>query len=106
MWYLRMIAAAGVILIVAGCSKNNPLIGKWKLAPNAPNECFQLGAIEFGEKTMTMATPLAPVTVAATYSQDGDKTSVNMANGQVFQFQTESGGIKSVSPECHLVPAN
>jgi len=106
MWYLRMIAAAGVILIVAGCSKNNPLIGKWKLAPNAPNECFQLGAIEFGEKTFTMATPLAPVTVAATYSQDGDKTSVNMANGQVFQFQTESGGIESVSPECHLVPAN
>jgi hypothetical protein len=65
-----------------------------------------LGAIEFGDKTMTMATPLAPVTMAVTYSRDGDNYLVTAAMGQAFSFQTESGGIKSVSPECHLVPNN
>jgi len=106
MRYMRIIVACGAILVVSGCSKSNPLLGKWKLAPNQGNECFQLGAIEFGEKTMTMATPLAPVTMAVTYSKDGDNYLVTAAMGQAFSFQTESGGIKSVSPECHLVPNN
>ena len=57
MRYMRIIVACGAILVVSGCSKSNPLLGKWKLAPNQGNECFQLGAIEFGDKTMTMATP-------------------------------------------------
>jgi hypothetical protein len=104
MRYRRMIVAFGLVLVVSGCSKSNPLLGKWKLAPNSPNECFQLGEIEFGDKTITMATPLAPITVAVTYSNDGDKYSATLANGQVFSFQVESGGLKSVSPECHLVP--
>ena len=102
--HLRMIAACGAILVVSGCSKSNPLLGKWKLAPNSPNECFQLGAVEFGDKTMTMATPLAPVTMPVTYSRDGDNYMVTVSSGQAFEFQLESGGLKSVSPECHLVP--
>ncbi len=106
MSYPRIVVAFGLILVVSGCSKSNPLLGKWKLAPNSSNECFQLGAIEFGDKTMTMATPLAPVTVAATYSREGDRYSATLANGQVFSFQTESGGLRSVAPDCHLVPAN
>ena len=106
MRYLRMIAACGLILVVSGCTKSNPLLGKWKLAPNSPNECFQLGAIEFTDKTMTMATPLAPVTMAVTYSMDGDNYLVTASMGQAFSFQVESGGLKSVSPECHLVPNN
>jgi hypothetical protein len=104
MRYLRTIAVAGAILAVAGCSKSNPLIGKWKLAPNAPNECFQYGALEFTPTNMTMATPLAPVTVAATYSSSGDVYSATLANGQVMQFKTESGGLVSVDPVCHMVP--
>ena len=101
---VRTIAVCGAILTVAACSKSNPLIGKWKLAPNASNECFQLGAIEFTDKTMTMATPLTPVTANVTYARDGDRTSVTLPNGQVFSFETESGGIKTTTPECHLVP--
>jgi hypothetical protein len=104
MRYLWTIVAFGLILLVSGCSKSNPLLGKWKLAPNAGNECFQLSEIEFGDKTITMATPLSPVTVAVTYSNNGDTYSAALANGQVLSFQTESGGLKSVSPDCHLVP--
>jgi len=106
MRYFRMIVACAAIVAVAGCSKSNPLLGKWKLAPNQGNECFQLGEIEFGDQTMTMATPLAPVTMTVTYSRDGDNYLVSGSSGQAFQFQTESGGIKSVSPECHLIPNN
>jgi hypothetical protein len=106
MRYLRLLVACCAILVASGCSKSNPLLGKWKLAPNQGNECFQLGAIEFGDKTMTMATPLAPVTLAVTYSRDGDNYLVTAAMGQAFSFQTESAGIKSISPECHLVPNN
>jgi len=106
MRYLRLLAACGAILVVSGCSKSNPLLGKWKLAPNQGNECFQLGAIEFGDKVMTMATPLAPITMPVTYSRDGDKYMVTASSGQAFEFQTESGGIKSVAPECHMVPNN
>ena len=101
-----MVITFVLILVVSGCSKSNPLLGKWKLAPNSGNECFQLSEIEFGDKTMTMATPLAPVTAAVTYSNDGDKYSAMLPNGQFFSFQTESGGLRSVSPDCHLVPAN
>ncbi|MGC1344011.1 MAG: hypothetical protein WA854_16890 [Candidatus Binataceae bacterium] len=41
--------------------------------------------------------------MAVTYSHDGNTYSAALPNGQVFSFQTESGGLKSVSPECHLV---
>jgi hypothetical protein len=105
MWNLRIIGALCAILIASGCSKSNPLLGKWKLAPNSGNECFQLAGLEFNDKTLTMATPLAPVTVAVTYSHEGDQYSATLANGQVLSFQTESGGLKSVEPVCHLVPA-
>jgi hypothetical protein len=90
---LLTILAFGVFLVVSGCSRSNPLLGKWKLAPNSGNECFQLSEIEFGDKTITMATPLAPVTVAITYSHDGDSYSATLPNGQVLSFQTESGGL-------------
>jgi hypothetical protein len=106
MRYLQIIAALGAILVVSGCSKSNPLLGKWKLAPNSGNECIAMSALEFGDKTVTIATPLAPVTAAVTYSQDGDKYSATLQTGQVLQFQTESGGLKSVEPVCHLVPAS
>jgi hypothetical protein len=106
MRYVRIIVACGAILVVSGCSKSNPLLGKWKLAPNSGTECFQLGEIAFGDKTMTMATPLAPITMPVTYSRDGGNYMVTASSGQAFEFQVESGGLKSVSPECHLVPAN
>lgn len=106
MRYQRMIVACGLIVVVSGCSKSNPLLGKWKLAPNSGNECFALGEIEFSDKTMTMATPLTPVTSTVTYSHDGDKYSATLPNGQVLSFEVESGGLRSVSPDCHLVPAN
>jgi hypothetical protein len=35
MWYSRMTLAAVLICLLAGCTKSNPLIGKWKLAPKA-----------------------------------------------------------------------
>ncbi len=103
---LRIIVAIGATLAVSGCSKSNPLLGKWKLAPNSGNECFVMSSLEFGDKTVTIVTPLAPVTAAVTYSRDGDKYSATLQTGQVLQFETESGGLKSVAPVCHLVPAN
>jgi hypothetical protein len=106
MRYFRTIAVAAAILAVAGCSKSNPLIGKWKLAPNAGNECFQLAQIEFTPTTMTMATPLAPVTSTVTYTSSGDTYTAALPDGMALQFQTESGGLKSLQPECHLVPAS
>jgi len=104
MKFTRLMVAMGAVLLIAGCSKSNPLLGKWKLAPNSPNECFQMGGLEFADKTMTMATPLAPVTSTVIYSHDGDTYSATMPNGMVFSFQTESSGLKSVNPDCHLVP--
>ena len=53
---------------------------------------------------MTTAMLLAPVTMPVTYSRDGDNYMVTVSSGQAFEFQLESGGLKSVSPECHLVP--
>lgn len=103
MRYLRVIVAASLILVVSGCSRSNPLLGKWKLAPNSGYECFQLSEIEFGDKTMTMATPLTPITSTVTYSHEGDRYSATLANGQVFSFQIESGGLHSVTPDCHLL---
>jgi len=44
------------------------------------------------------------VTSTVIYSHDGDTYSATMPNGMVFSFQTESSGLKSVNPDCHLVP--
>ena len=50
MRYLKVFVACGAILVASGCSKSNPLLGKWKLAPNQGNECFQLGALSSATK--------------------------------------------------------
>lgn len=102
--YLRAALVCSAILAAVGCSKSNPLIGKWKAADSAGPECLAFAKIEFTPQTMTMTTPLAPVTSNVTYTHDGDKWSVSLANGQSISFESESGGLKSLMPECHLVP--
>ena len=104
MRYLRTIAVCAVILTVSACSKSNPLIGKWKAADNAGPECLAFAKIEFTPQTMTMTTPLSPVTSNVTYTHDGDNYTVVIANGQSMVFVPESSGLKTLTPECHLVP--
>ena len=58
-----------------------------ELAPNSGNECFVMSSLEFGDKTVTIVTPLAPVTAAVTYSRDGDKYSATLQTGQVLQLR-------------------
>lgn len=106
MRYFKTIAVAGAILAVAGCSKSNPLLGKWKLAANAGPECLAFSGLEFTPTNVSIATPLAPVNSTVTYSHSGDNYTATLPNGQAMTFQTESGGLKSVEPECHLIPAN
>jgi hypothetical protein len=101
---LRATLVCSAILAAAGCSKSNPLIGKWKAADNAGPECLAFAKIEFTPQTMTMTTPLSPVTTNVTYTNDGDKYTVSLANGQSMVFEPESGGLKTLMPECHLVP--
>ena len=93
-------------LSLAGCSKSNPLLGKWKLQANADAACAGLDGIQFSDTTMTFSIP-AGQRRPLTYTSDGDKWTVNGTPTGPITFQSESGGIKSVSPiECHLVPSN
>jgi hypothetical protein len=93
-------------LSLAGCSKSNPLIGKWKLQPNADVACAGLDGVQFSETTMIFPAP-ANQTAVITYTTSGDNWTVNGAPTGPITFQSESGGIKSVSPvECHLVASN
>jgi hypothetical protein len=105
MRYLRIIVAVGAILAVAGCSKSNPLLGKWKLAPGSNPACSVLNGVEFTEKTMTMDL-LGKQMATVTYGRDGERYLVTAPNG-IMAFEKDGNGIKSVTPfECHLVPAS
>ncbi|MGB3550919.1 MAG: hypothetical protein WA993_09520 [Candidatus Binatus sp.] len=102
MWRLRMIAAAVLVLVVSGCGKSNPLIGKWKLAPG-PNCKLEGGQLEFTEKTMTDGSG----TYVVTYDRDGEFYLVKGNAGfgdMVTRFKVESGGIAEDKDRCHYVP--
>jgi hypothetical protein len=104
MSHSKLTLAAVVIWVVAGCSKSNPLIGKWKLAPAASPACAMFDGVEFSEKTMTVNI-LGKQTGPVTYGRDGDHYLVNGPNGTIA-FEKNSDGIKSLSPvECQLIPA-
>ncbi len=105
MSYPRMTLMAVLICVAAGCTKSNPLIGKWKLAPNASPACAALDGVEFTETSMTMDV-LGKQTASVTYGRDGDHYLVNAPNG-TMTFEKNSDGIKAVSPfECQLIPAS
>ena len=105
MWYLRITLAAVLVCVAAGCSKSNPLIGKWKLAPQAPPMCAMFDGVEFTDKTMTINV-MGKQTGPVTYGRDGDHYLVNGPSGTIA-FEKNSDGIKSVTPmECQLLPAN
>jgi hypothetical protein len=100
----KMILAAVLILVVAGCSKSNPLLGKWKLAPNSGPECAMLDGVEFTEKTMTLNV-LGKQMSTVSYSRDGSRYLVTVPTG-TMAFEKAGGGIKSVAPfDCQLLPA-
>jgi hypothetical protein len=105
----RLILAAAIAVMAfsgcSGCSHSNPLIGKWKLAPNASPACAVLDGIEFGDSTVTMELLGNKQTVNISYGRDGDKWSVGSPSGTMV-FVKDADGIKSVSPfECQLLPA-
>ena len=96
---------AVLICVAAGCTKANPIIGKWKVAPPAQAACAMFDGVEFTENTMTV-NALGKQTGSVTYSRDGERYLVNAPNGQMA-FEKTSDGIKSVSPvECQLIPAS
>lgn len=100
-----MTVVAVLVCVGVGCSKSNPLIGKWKVAPPAQPACAMFEGIEFTENTMTINI-LGKQSGAVTYSRDGERYLVNAPNGQIA-FEKNSNGIKSVSPvECQLIPDN
>jgi len=105
MWLLRMIAAAVLVLVVAGCAKSdpsNPLIGKWELADQGGNDlaCISLVEVEFTEKTVKTGLGPAKNTFTVTYGRDGDSYLASAGNGQAFRVKIESGGIEANG--CHL----
>jgi hypothetical protein len=105
MWLLRMIAAAVLVLVVAGCAKSdpsNPLIGKWELADQSGNDlaCISLVEVEFTEKTVKTGLGPAKNTFTVTYGRDGDSYLASAGNGQAFRVKIESGGIEANG--CHL----
>jgi hypothetical protein len=103
--WVRTIIVAALIVVAAGCSKSNPLLGKWKLAADANPACAGLDGVEFTDKTMTMNI-LGKQMAAVTYSRDGDRYLVSTPNG-MMAFEKNSDGIKAVTPfECQLLPAN
>jgi hypothetical protein len=103
--WVRTVILAAVIVAVSGCSKSNPLIGKWKLAPNGGPECAALDGVEFAETTMTMEV-MGKQTATVTYSRDGDHYLVAAPSGTIT-FEKNSDGIKAVSPfSCQLLPAS
>jgi hypothetical protein len=99
-----VILAAAAVIVLAGCTKSNPLIGKWKLAPNAPPMCAMLDGVEFTENTMTVDV-MGKHSANVTYGRDGDHYVVNGPSGS-FSFDKNSDGIKAVAPiQCQLLPA-
>src|SRR5277367_2232193 len=96
MSYPRMTLMAVLICVAAGCSKSNPVLGKWKLAPNASPACSALDGVEFNETSMTMDV-VGKQTANVTYGRDGDHYLVNAPNGTIA-FEKIRGGIKSLTP--------
>jgi hypothetical protein len=90
-------------ILFLGCSKSNPLVGKWKLASNSDPACMGLEGVEFSNTTMTLNV-LTKQTFNVTYSRDGDRYLVNGTPTGTLAFKSESGGIDLVTPECHFVP--
>jgi hypothetical protein len=102
---LRMMAAV-LVLVVAGCERSNPLIGKWTIADQSDNNlaCISLVNVEFTEKTVTTGFGPTKSTSTVTYGRDGDSYLATAGNGQAFRVKIESGGIEANG--CHLVPAS
>jgi hypothetical protein len=102
---LRMIVAAGLVLVVSGCGRPNPLIGKWTLADQSGNDiaCVNLSKVEFTDKTVTAGIGPTKSTVTVTYGRDGDSYLATAGNGQAYRVTTESGGIEANG--CHLIRA-
>jgi hypothetical protein len=108
-----------VICSVVGCTKSNPLLGKWKVsAPTAGDvPCSPIG-FEFTPTTATAvisAAWLSPedfrksngadtrVTVSVvSYSHDDDNYSVTVKGGKVMKFHLESGGF-AITPATPLL---
>jgi hypothetical protein len=95
------LVVAVVICSVVGCTKSDPLLGKWKVsAPTAEDvPCSPIG-FEFTPTTATAVISAAwsngadtRVTVSVvSYSHDDDNYSVTVKGGQVMKFHLESGG--------------
>jgi hypothetical protein len=98
-------AAVVLVLVVSGCGRSNPLIGKWAIADQSENNpaCASLVEVEFTEKTITTGFGAEKNTVTVTYGRDGDSYLASAGNGQAVRVKIESGGIEANG--CHLIPA-
>lgn len=106
MWRIRMIPAAVLVLVVSGCGRTNPLIGRWKVNSAQDPDCIinLIDTVEFTEKGMTLPDGLSRTTYPVTYRRDGDAYLVTKLDGTYIRFKTETGGIEANG--CHYVRAN
>jgi hypothetical protein len=106
MWRMKMIAVAVLILVVSGCSRSNPLLGRWKVNSAQDPGCIidLIDTVEFTEKGMTLPDGLSRTTYPVTYRRDGDAYLVTKLDGTYIRFKTETGGIEANG--CHYVRAN
>jgi hypothetical protein len=112
MWRLRMIAATVLVLIVSGCGRSHPFIGKW--SPPSSLHCdYHLAKIEFTETTVTATFhvgfkgALDSRTTAVTYSRDGEfyVATPTVANNPPVKFRFNSPNIE-LDGGCVLAKTN
>jgi len=109
---LRMIAAAVLVLVVSGCGRSHPFIGKWK-PPSSLNCDYRLANIELTETAMTVTVhvgfsgALDSHTTAVTYSRDGEfyVATPTAGNGPPLRFRFNSPDIV-LDSGCVLSPTN
>lgn len=111
-WRLRMLAATVLVLIVSGCGRSHPFIGKWS-PPSSLNCDNRLAKIELTETTMTLTVhagfngALDSRTTAVTYSRDGEfyVAITTAGNDPVLKFKFNSPNIE-LAGGCILAKTN
>jgi hypothetical protein len=104
--YSKAIMAGFLVVALTGCTRSNPLLGKWKLAPNADPACgITMDSIEFTDKTITIGSVIKQI-APVTYGRDGERYLATTSTG-TMAFEMNDDGIKSLTPfECLFVRAN
>ena len=107
-----MILAAVLVLVVSGCGRSHPFVGKWK-PPSSFNCDYQMAQIELTETTMTVTVhvgfkgEVVSHATPVTYTRDGDfyVATPNAGNGPPLKFKFNSPNIV-LDSGCVLAPVS